>query len=125
MIIHGPKTAQYDIDLGPVFLQDWYHTQYYDIVQSVVMAGGNPQPQSDNNLINGKMDFDCTTKAAGDNTPCTNNAGLSKFKFTTGKTHRLRLINAGSEGIQRFSIDGHNMSVIAQDYVPIVRTPHE
>jgi hypothetical protein len=29
------------------------------------------------------------------------------------------LINAGSEGIQRFSIDGHNMTVIANDFVPI------
>jgi hypothetical protein len=66
------------------------------------------------------MDFNCSTKAAGDNTPCTNNAGISKFKFTTGKTHRLRLINAGSEGIQRFSIDGHNLTVIANDFVPIV-----
>src|SRR4051812_621837 len=82
--------------------------------------GGNPAPSSDNNLINGKMDFDCATVAAGGKTKCTNNAGISKFKFTTGKTHRLRLINAGAEGIQRFSIDGHDMTVIANDFVPIV-----
>lgn len=123
LIIHGPSNANYDIDLGPVFLTDHYHTPYYQIVQEIMaplQAGGNPKPASDNNLINGKMNFNCSTKAAGDNTPCTSNAGISKFKFTYGKTHRLRLINAGSEGIQRFSIDGHNLTVIANDFVPIV-----
>jgi FtsP/CotA-like multicopper oxidase with cupredoxin domain len=34
--------------------------------------------------------------------------------------HRLRLINAGAEGIQHFSLDGHNMTVIANDFVPII-----
>jgi FtsP/CotA-like multicopper oxidase with cupredoxin domain len=81
---------------------------------------GNPRPASDNNLINGKMNFDCSTVAAGDTTPCTDKAGLPKFKFTTGKTHRLRLINAGAEGIQRFSIDQHTLTVIANDLVAIV-----
>jgi FtsP/CotA-like multicopper oxidase with cupredoxin domain len=77
-------------------------------------------PSSDNNLINGKMNFNCSTVSAGDNTTCNSNAGLSKFKFTKGKTHRLRLINAGAEGFQRFSIDEHTLTVIANDFVPIV-----
>ncbi|KAF4624417.1 hypothetical protein G7Y89_g13754 [Cudoniella acicularis] len=119
LIIHGPSNAQYDIDLGPVMINDWYHEEYFSILESVVDPGGNPRPASDNNLINGKMDFDCSTKAAGDNTPCTDNAGLSRFKFTTGKTHRLRFINGGSQGIQRISIDQHNMTIIANDFVPI------
>lgn len=120
MIIHGPSNANYDIDLGPVFLTDYYHREYFDILEDTLKPlsqGGSPAPVSDNNLINGKMDFDCSTVASGDNTPCTNNAGVSKFKFTTGKTHRLRLINAGAEGLQRFSIDGHNLTVIANDFV--------
>ena len=75
---------------------------------------------SDNNLINGKNTFNCSTVAAGDKTACSAaNGGLSNFKFTPGKTHRLRLINAGAEGMQKFSIDGHNMTVIANDFVPI------
>lgn len=74
-------------------------------------------PKSDNNLINGKMNYDCSLVTDG--TACIPNAGLAKFRFTKGKTHRLRLINAGAEGLQRFSIDGHNMTVIANDFVPI------
>ncbi|TVY44289.1 oxidoreductase [Lachnellula subtilissima] len=123
MIIHGPTNAPYDIDLGPVMLSDYYHTEYFKLVQgamaSVTDANFNPAPASDNNLINGKMNFNCSTVAVGDNTPCSSNAGISKFKFTSGKTHRLRLMNVGGEGLQRFSIDGHSMTVIANDFVPI------
>lgn len=78
-----------------------------------------PPPKSDNNLINGKMDFDCTKIPAG-GPACTPNAGIAKFNFQSGKTHRLRLINAGADATLRFSIDNHNMTVIAQDFVPVV-----
>lgn len=74
-------------------------------------------PHSDNNLINGKMFSDCSLVTDG--TPCTSNAGLSEFRFTSGKTHRMRVINAGSAGLQYFSIDNHVMTVIANDFTPI------
>jgi hypothetical protein len=51
---------------------------------------------------------------------CTSNAGLSKFKFTSGKTHRLRLINPSADAVQRFTIDDHVLTVIANDFVPVV-----
>lgn len=50
---------------------------------------------------------------------CTNNAPLAKFRFQKGKAHRLRLVNAGAAGQEVFSIDGHELTVIANDYVPI------
>ena len=116
MVIHGPTQQAYDYDLGPILLSDHYHTEYFKIVQQV-MAPNSPPPFSDNNLINGKMNYNCSLAPAG--TSCTPNAGLSKFKFHSGKKHRLRLINSGAEGIQRFTIDGHNMTVIANDFVPV------
>ncbi|KAI4232458.1 MAG: hypothetical protein LQ349_004994 [Xanthoria aureola] len=119
LIIHGPhENIFYDVDVGPVLLTDWYHKEYFELVKQVVSKTRGPPPFSNNNLINGKMDFDCSTIPAG-GPACTPNAGISKFNFTSGKTHRLRLINAGAEGIQRFSIDNHTMKVIAQDYVPV------
>jgi FtsP/CotA-like multicopper oxidase with cupredoxin domain len=54
---------------------------------------------------------------------CKPNANISEFRFRKGKTHLLRLINSGAEGLQYFSIDGHTMSVIANDFVPI--SPYE
>ncbi|KAL8645414.1 MAG: hypothetical protein Q9210_006718, partial [Variospora velana] len=119
MIIHGPhENFFYDVDLGPVMLTDWYHAEYFEIVKQTLTPGA-PPPFSDNNLINGKMSYDCSKIPAG-GPSCTSNAGISKFNFQSGKTHRLRLINAGAESLQRFSIDGHTMTVVANDYVPVV-----
>ncbi|KAL8736782.1 MAG: hypothetical protein Q9166_000148 [cf. Caloplaca sp. 2 TL-2023] len=71
----------------------------------------------DNDLINGKMSFDCSPSTG--TAKCTNNAGVSKFQFSSGKTHLSRLVNTESQGIEKFSIDNHVMTVIAIDSVPI------
>ncbi|KUJ12474.1 uncharacterized protein LY89DRAFT_756956 [Mollisia scopiformis] len=120
MIIHGPTTVPYDIDKGPIILSDWFHRDYFSIVEDVVGTDiSKVGPTSDNNLIQGRNNFNCSTVAAGDTTACKSNAGITNFRFSPGKVHRLRLINAGAEGIQKFSLDGHNMTVIANDFVPI------
>ncbi len=62
------------------------------------------------------MNYDCSL---ANGTCCTPNAGVSKFRFQSGKRHRPRLINAGAEGMQRFTIDNHTMTVIANDFVPV------
>jgi FtsP/CotA-like multicopper oxidase with cupredoxin domain len=125
MIIYGPANYDYDIDMGPVFLQDCYHTDYRQLINEVMTP--NVQTSvgagvSDNNLINGKNNFNCSSVQT--TTPCNSNAGISKFYFQPGKWHRLRLINAGAEGLQHFSIDGHTMDIIAADFVPMVRSTH-
>lgn len=117
LIVHGPKNVPYDKDLGPVLLSDWNHDEYFTLVEKTMAPGGFPPP-SDNNLINGKMNYDCSLIPAG-GPACTPNAGISKFKFTKGKKHRLRLINSSAEAIQRFSIDNHTMTVMANDFVPV------
>jgi FtsP/CotA-like multicopper oxidase with cupredoxin domain len=112
MVIHGPKYATYDVDLGPIILSDWYHQDYFTLVNQTMNGG---VPLSNNNLINGKMNYPCvnTTQA------CTPNAGISKFNFQSGKKYLLRLINTSAEGIQKFSLDGHTFTVVANDFVPI------
>ena len=118
IIIHGPTdNAQYDVDLGPVMLTDYYYPDYYKTVQEVMSTDVTKiSPASDNNLINGKGIANCSAVAGS----CTPNAGLSTFQFQTGKTHRLRLINAGTEAIQKFSIDNHELTVMAVDFTPVV-----
>lgn len=73
---------------------------------------------SDNNLINGKMNFNCST-ATDKSVKCSDNAGVAKFQFQSGKSHKLRLINTGAGAAQQFSIDGHVMTVVANDFVPV------
>jgi FtsP/CotA-like multicopper oxidase with cupredoxin domain len=55
-------------------------------------------------------DFPCDPQAAE----------RSQFEFQAGKTYRLRLINAGGAGTQKFSIDNHELIVIANDFIPVV-----
>lgn len=140
IVVYGPSNVKYDVDLGPIMvngkfkplparqgkiphshflLLDWWHKDYFTVVEEVMAPDFQGRTFSDNNLINGRMNFNCSTVDAGDTTNCTNNAGLSKFKFQPGKTHRLRFINSGSEGVQRISIDGHKMTVVANDFVEI------
>lgn len=119
IVIYGPDCHHYDIDLGPVMVSDWYHHSYEHSVKQTMEADltGDkrpPQPACDNNLINGFGVLDSFI----DN-PSFSNASLAKFRFTSGKKHRLRLINSGAAAMQRFSIDDHNMTVIAYDFVPV------
>ncbi|KAF2686030.1 multicopper oxidase [Lentithecium fluviatile CBS 122367] len=112
MVIYGPKHADYDIDIGPVLIEDWFHADYYTLVNNTMQGRF---PPSNNNLINGKMQYPC----ANTTLPCSPNAGISKFQFEAGKKHLLRLINAGAEGVQKFSIDSHKLTVVALDYIPV------
>ncbi|KAF7191904.1 oxidoreductase ptaK [Pseudocercospora fuligena] len=121
LVIYGPHdNIKYDEDLGPVMVNDWFHQDWFSLVETVMAPASQNlfPPLSNNVLINGKMNYPCQNATAG--TKCTPNAGVSKFKFQSGKTYRLRLINAGAEGMQKFSIDNHQMTVFANDFVPIV-----
>lgn len=58
MVIYGPhENADYDDDLGPIIVEDWYHEDYYDLVEQAMapISKGLGPPVSTNNLINGKM----------------------------------------------------------------------
>ncbi|CAG7959720.1 unnamed protein product [Penicillium salamii] len=103
ILINGPATANYDVDLGHVFLNDWYHTTADRLVLQA--ATGGP-PTAPNGLINGTNTW--------------NDSG-SRFQtvFEAGKRYRMRVVNAGADQHFRFMIDNHTMEVIANDFVPI------
>ncbi|KAI1102878.1 putative multicopper oxidase [Jackrogersella minutella] len=107
MVIHGPSHVNYDIDLGPIVVSDYFH-EYYDVITGGFLENKVEVTLSDNNLINGKNSYK------------DNGAPLASFNFTSGKTHRLRLINASAFAVQKISIDGYNMTIMANDLVPIV-----
>jgi hypothetical protein len=48
MVIHGPITADYDVDIGPVMLSDWYHSDYFTLVNETMQGA---VPLSNNNLV--------------------------------------------------------------------------
>jgi hypothetical protein len=95
---------------------DYSHTDYLSYLIRVYDIPPTFLP-IDNNLINGRNDFDCSLGEQG--RACQPNATLSKFEFQAGKRHLLRLINAGGSVNQKFSIDGHTLIVVANDFVQV------
>jgi FtsP/CotA-like multicopper oxidase with cupredoxin domain len=123
LIINGPATAEYDEDLGPVFLSDWDHHTAFEhwatIATFNVTFNGLPT-----GLINGMNTGNCTlTNTTAPDPNCIDGGKKAEFVFEPGKKYRMRLINIATEGWFQFSIDGHRLTVISADLVPIV--PYE
>lgn len=106
IVINGPATADYNEDLGPLFLNDWDHQTVDELYTYAETVG---PPTLDTGLING-------TNVYGDVGQRLN------ISFTSGTSYRLRLVNAAVDAHFKFMIDNHTMTVIASDLVPI--TPY-
>lgn len=112
ILIDGPASGNYDIDLGVFPMADWYY-QNADVVNveaSVNSQTGTGAPPSDTLLING-----------------TNNNGnggkWQQVQVTKGKKHRLRLINTSVDSYMRVKLDNHPFTVIAADFIPVNELP--
>lgn len=114
MILNGPASADYDEDLGHLFLNDWSHTEAFALWESAKTGG---PPTMENGLVNGTNTYDCS---ASTDPNCSGNGSKWETVFQAGNKYLLRIVNAGTDSHFEFSIDGHNLTVIANDFVPIV-----
>ncbi|TKA31638.1 hypothetical protein B0A50_01715 [Salinomyces thailandicus] len=126
IVIYGPKSADYDHDLGPVMLSDYYDRPYFGPVADATGTSEDFDvyvPASDNNFINGRPSYAYNGSLTGTHSsacdPSEIDTGLETFRFKSGKSDRLRLINSGAAAFQYFSIDEHVLEVIAVDFTPI------
>jgi len=104
ILINGPTSANWDIDLGPVALTDWFHIPASLLFFTEQLPG--PPINGDTGLINGKNMF--------------NGSGeYSTFTFTPGKKHRLRLVNTSTNTHFKFWIDEHVITVMSADFIPV------
>jgi FtsP/CotA-like multicopper oxidase with cupredoxin domain len=109
MVVYGPKNADNFVDIGPVMVMDWYHENYKESIEGLFKPFPNAiVPRADSNTINGKGSY------SGVEPPM-----IPTFDFTSGKTHRLRLINPSSVAVQKITIDNHKFTVTANDFVEI------
>lgn len=100
-------------------MTDWFHDTYDHLVELVLTptdTGLPYRPFSDSNLVAGVGQYPCANVTNG--TPCSTPAYAS-WEFETGKTYRLRFVNTGASAFETISIDGHTMTVIANDFVPV------
>ncbi|KAK0940342.1 laccase, multicopper oxidase, benzenediol:oxygen oxidorectuctase [Friedmanniomyces endolithicus] len=106
ILIHGPATENYEIELGPLPVTDWYY-QTVNYHASIAEHANALPPEADNGLING------TNKSP---------SGGSYYvtSLTAGKKHRVRLMNTAVDNHFVVSLDGYQMTVISSDFVPIV-----
>ncbi|KAF2120016.1 laccase [Lophiotrema nucula] len=104
IIIRGPATANYDIDLGILPLTDWFHNPIFTVNAASLHAAG--PPIADNYLVNGSM-----ISASGGQYAVT--------PLTFGKKHLLRLVNTGINNYVHVALDGHQFTVVAADFVPV------
>ncbi|KAK5661815.1 hypothetical protein OQA88_9917 [Cercophora sp. LCS_1] len=117
IIFNGPATENYDEDLGTLLLQDWGHKHAFELWHTA--KGGRP-PRLDGGLVNGTNTYDCT----GSTDPkCLGTGKKFEAVFEKDKSYRLRLVNTAVDAVFQFSIDGHKLKVISNDFVPIV--PYE
>jgi FtsP/CotA-like multicopper oxidase with cupredoxin domain len=103
-VIHGPATANYDVDLEPIVITDWSHATV-DALYSYAQTRG--PPKMDTALINGKGTY--------------NGTGGERYQvmFEAGKKYRMRFVNAAVDSYFKLSLDGHKMTVIAMDFVSV------
>ncbi|KAF3020273.1 hypothetical protein E8E14_012886 [Neopestalotiopsis sp. 37M] len=110
IVINGPATANYDVDAGIVFLNDWTHQTPDELF---IQAETSGPPNQDNGLINGMNVY-------GDDDDSSQTGERWNTTFTPGTSYRLRIVNGAIDSSFKFSIDNHTLTVIASDFVPIV-----
>lgn len=107
IIIHGPSSANYDEDLGPVLLSDWSHRTPYELYSYALTKG---PPTQDNGLINGLNVYNSSGIITGTRW---------ETAVTSGTSYRLRIVNTALDTHFKFTIDNHKLKVMAMDFVPI------
>ncbi|KAK3385816.1 laccase [Podospora didyma] len=105
IVINGPASLPYDIDLGPLALSDYYYKSADELVE---FTKTNGPPASDNVLFNGLAKH-----------PITGAGNYATLTLTPGKRHRLRIINTSTENHFQVSLVNHSMTIIASDLVPV------
>ncbi|KAH0353669.1 laccase precursor, partial [Aureobasidium melanogenum] len=111
MYIHGPKSAEYDVDAGHLIIGDWSHIPVDDMYNDAQVAGVRTM---DTGLING-MNINPLPK---DGEP-TGQRYTVPTQFVPGKKYLFQLLNSAIQSTYKFYIDGHKFTVIAADFVPI------
>ncbi|GJN75986.1 laccase, multicopper oxidase, benzenediol:oxygen oxidorectuctase [Purpureocillium lilacinum] len=90
IIFNGPATADYDEDLGAMFLQDWAHESTFAIWDRKEKFGVTYSLS--NTLMNGTNTFNCPAGHRDKN--CVGDGKKFQTVFKKGKKYRLRLINS-------------------------------
>jgi len=109
IIVNGPASANYDVDLGVFPIADWYYKSIFEInlEAKANLQRGAPPPPPDNLLLNGT------------NKNINGGGEYTRIQVQKGKKYRLRLINTSVDSNFRVSIDNHPLTIMTSDFVPV------
>ncbi|ETN47111.1 uncharacterized protein HMPREF1541_01301 [Cyphellophora europaea CBS 101466] len=108
MIIHGPATADYDIDMGHVMVTDTFPAGTAFAQADRIAHFGQAGLVTNNYLLNGN-----------NKSPSAGTGKHTLWSVQKGKKHLFRFINGAAMEMYSIRFDNHKMKVIAADFVPI------
>ncbi|KAK0712929.1 multicopper oxidase-domain-containing protein [Lasiosphaeria miniovina] len=117
IVIHGPASGDYDLATPePLFMADWVYRSAFEEFDadetSLNVHGG----LSDTILLNGKAG---KNSHGGQGFSPDDMRAYKIVDAVPGKRQQLRIINGSAGTAFVFSIDGHNLTIIANDLVPV------
>ena len=106
MLIHGPKTANYDLEAPPILVHDWHHLSAYKAFTSSLTS---PTPPAADTIVLNGVGFNLEKQTG------------SYFQQTLEKNKKylFHVVNTAVDFHFHFSIDNHMLQVVSADYVPI------
>jgi FtsP/CotA-like multicopper oxidase with cupredoxin domain len=110
MVIHGPTTANYDIDMGTVMVDEVFSQTIFQMAWIIARTRGQ-LPAAVNYMLNGK-----------NLSPDGKSGKATQWTVEPGKKHLFRIINSSAQAAYILHFDNHVMTVVGADYTPI--TPY-
>ncbi|KAF9889635.1 hypothetical protein FE257_007143 [Aspergillus nanangensis] len=103
----------YDIDLGPWLIGDHYHTNVSGLDWVPLYVEGDMLPEF--GLLNGKGVFNCNNTSH-----CNGKGQYFEQMLSKGKKYKIGIVGSMTLLPRYLWIDGHTITVIQMDMIPIV-----
>lgn len=107
LIIHGPATSDYDVDMGPVMIDEKLEKGVFDLAAGIARSPAQ-LPAAHNVLFNGM-----------NRSPANSTGTAAKWVVKSGKKYLFRIINSSAQSAYALRFDHHNMTVVSADFVSI------
>ncbi|CAF1368506.1 unnamed protein product [Rotaria sordida] len=135
LIVEDPNDPYKQLPEFSLIMTEWFHRfamDQFDILTTHPTKHHHKFPEFVSGTMNGKGRHNCSLidqslillnkteeeqNQLGDKLLCVPNRPYERFTVTYNETYRFRLIAAGSEFNYKFSIDNHDLTVIAIDGV--------
>jgi FtsP/CotA-like multicopper oxidase with cupredoxin domain len=119
LFVGDPHDPYVDLPEHLMLINEWYHNDVvdiFDIFTNYKTDRYHPAFPFVSGLINGNDRFNCTPEQINNTRdPCIPKHPFTRFNVSQNKIYRLRIVAAASQFTYRFSIDQHELTIVAMD----------